>query len=564
IGYTAEDGAVKDYIDSMKPNTDKEIVMATSKDMVGRLINSNNGDGLNGSYLGFRNILLPKNTIKLRYTGIKTNSASTLDFAPLIGVKFDGTHETILPLTISTTNFEETVEISVPKGKYYAVSYCSRATSNAKIVAIVDEIDLTEQKRKEYLFSNNNESVQKIPRLASAEAGWYSTFTQNTCVTRGEFTFGFFVEGSSAALVVFRINNNTGEVVYNNLLINNSFRRSAADGHNAYSITISRDGYIIISGNCHNEKPDSAISDKPLDISKFNNWDYTGATDVSYPRFALSPNGDLFAFYRRGGSGNGNTYFAKFNDDIKQFNTPIILIDAISENAGNPYLQTPVIDRNGVIKIAFGFRRSASDWGTMTGLYYIESADNGVTWRKSDGIPISLPVKRSTAERVLTINENSGYVNQNGACVDANNTFLTTMTQRRTVDGKTTDWIVLIKQNSSGWTVDYIFDTGVMAESSGIYTGIYGRPMVFVNRMNEPIVLFNSTLQDRSIIAINTKTKERKILTSGVHHSVVCDNEYARDFFVFKTLFINGQSTTKIPQTANRYFELFIYESKLL
>nr|EIW5042848.1 hypothetical protein [Klebsiella pneumoniae] len=46
-------------------------------------------------------------------------------------------------------------------------------------------------------------------------------------------------------------------------------RPTADDSHNAYCMTVTKDGYIIISGNMHADPCRAVISDNPYDI---NSW----------------------------------------------------------------------------------------------------------------------------------------------------------------------------------------------------------------------------------------------------------------------------------------------------
>lgn len=534
-----------------------------------RVINNTNGDSSNITFYSRANIPLPKNLISVKYKGNIYNS-SNITFCPLLGIKHNGEVDVLINANTQTNPYSIEIELNdIDWSKYVSLSVCTRKLTNTtfylKFVISKDDSKSVGFEKLE----NNDSDLKILDSYSTRETGWYSSFVQSTNVTYHQYTFGWFIEGSSASCIVFKLNNITGEIEYKNLsTLGLDITNTRIDGHNAYAITITKDGYIIIGGDCHVTTPKILRSKRPFDISEWENFRFTGATDVTYIRFFKSVDNKLYSVFRRGRSGNGNTYFCSYNDETNTFSTPILLIDATTESAGNPYLQTCIVDRNGVIKIAFGFRQNASDWNSMNGMYYIESADNGITWRKSDGTTnYVLPIKKSTAERIYNIDTGNGYVNQNGSCVDKNNNFNTVTFLRLTENGNISDWVVRIYIEDYVWKMQKIFDTKTASNSGGLYTGGYGRPTIFCNQNNDLIVLLREN-RTFNLLAINCTTLEKKIVTVSSMAEPTFDMELARDKYILSMLFninpINNLPSTINRAGLNRFTQLGLLRSKLI
>lgn len=564
-GSSEKPMTVKEYIDN-KVNSTKLI---SYNKLSSRVISNANNDDVNTSFKSLKNIPLPKGTFKLTYKGgIGNPQANTSNFVPLLGVKGKGHFDVIIPSKAQNSSIYETVEVEIEEGKYSHISYCSR--SNSTNVNNYDLIAHVKGDYKEILkkYINTKEvDVYNLPVTASTEGNWYTPYTQNNIVTYRDLTFGWFIEGSTSNLCVFKLNNSTGEFEYTNLTnLGLSITAVTKDNHNGFSLVIDKNGYLIIGGDCHGTPLKSVISNSPLSISSWKNISIvsSGQTKITYLRFIKKVDGKIFAIYRIGGSGNGNTWFCSYNEETWTFNNHYLLIDAISENAGNPYLQTPIIDRNGVIKIAFGFRTSASDVESMTGLFYIESADDGVTWRKSDGLTnYTLPIKKSTAERIFIADPGSGYINQNGACVDVNNNFATVTRMYKTINGVKRTIFVVIKKVGNDWVSQEVLNDSNL--NSDFYAKTRARPMLFCNENNELIILSREVDDVRKFIYINTVTHEVGYLISKVPHEITFDNEYARDNFILKILVVNAPANLNTnTNTLYRFLNLSIIQSNLL
>ncbi|WP_312351233.1 BNR-4 repeat-containing protein [Empedobacter sp.] len=566
-----EHTTVKDYIDKNSNIKIKNVVNLNK--LSKRVMTINNEDALNYSFLSLKNIVLPQNTFKIKYIGGYGHSTENSEsFVPLLGITKNGDYEVIIGSKLANTSSSFEVEVEIEPNKYSHVSYSSRNVSKVGLEFHYNEKNI--KSINNHILENQTHIVT-LPVLCSCEAGWYSSFIQGNIETYGNYTFGWFIEGTSANLCIFKMNNTTGEFEYTNLSkLGLSITEVKKDGHNGFSLTIDKNGYIIIGGDSHGTALKSVISNNPLDISSWKNIAIvsSGQNAITYLQFIKTKENKIFALYRTGGSGNGDVWFVNYDDNAKTFINHLLLIDATSEGAGNPYLQSPMIDRNGVIKIAFGFRQSAANWNTMSGIYYIESADDGVTWRKSDNVTnYTLPIKKSTGERIYIANPGSGYVNQNGACIDINENLVTVLQQRRTIDNVTSDWLTLIYKENNVWKSKFILDTQKVNEDGGLYYSNYSRPSLFCNENGDIIALLRKEVNSNyTMIALNTNDLTYKTIASNVVHSINFDIQYARDYFVVKMLVASKPKTLEpiinhtTDYSLNRFINLSIYQHKFL
>lgn len=215
------------------------------------------------------------------------------------------------------------------------------------------------------------------------------------------------------------------------------------DSHNTPNIAISpNDGRIHIAYNMHAapmryviSEPGAAwVDDWQFTSSQFqsvrHSLEYNGPTiyDVTYPRFILGNNNNLFMMYRVGGSGNGDTYWTKYNDN-GYWNTPTLLIDGRSSNAGTyagdnnrcAYFNE-VQFKSGKIYLTWCWRENP-DPDSNHDLMFAYSGNGGVSWKNSSGQTLSLPIRLTSPVKVVDIKPGSwnwDYINHNGCAVDGN------------------------------------------------------------------------------------------------------------------------------------------------
>ncbi|HHS9742998.1 TPA: BNR-4 repeat-containing protein, partial [Raoultella ornithinolytica] len=150
------------------------------------------------------------------------------------------------------------------------------------------------------------------------------------------------------------------------------------DSHNIYSMSVTKDGYLLVSGNMHVNNCRCIISTNPHDISSWQAITYTDSERVTYPRFVKYPDGTTQAFWREGLSSSGQYYSATFNDTTRLFGTKRQVIQ--TDLTVNAYEQRLGIDRFGRLHLCFGLRESGAVADSNRGLFYARSSDKGATW----------------------------------------------------------------------------------------------------------------------------------------------------------------------------------------
>jgi len=194
------------------------------------------------------------------------------------------------------------------------------------------------------------------------------------------------------------------------------------DPHNTISIIVDAAGYIHVSANMHGDVLRYVRSTNPHDIAAWTAPGMTGLNEaqVTYPRFALHPDGTLFFLYRDGASGFGDLFLNKWNGTAW---TQIGKLADGKTTSENPYESRFVIGRDGSLNLAITWRPNGGDANTNNDVHFIRSTDKGATWKSVDGTAVALPFVHSntTALALNTADTNSGIVNQFGLDTDTNN-----------------------------------------------------------------------------------------------------------------------------------------------
>lgn len=543
------------------------------------LIN-NNGNGIIASASGRYALNIPTGGRKfLRYTVSNySNSGNTF----IWGVRADSTKTLILTRqAIGQTVLAIEKDIDISEYTHLDVCYFSNRTDYQNI-DIYDSHSPRYFDLKEYIDRGDNTGYGKLIfddfkkirkelvgskyeaiKLADSSSGvmeWFTSFSNNTNTTYGNYTFGWHIVGRNKELYIFKRNNITEEISFTNLTaLGLSITSVKSDGHNGFSIAVDKNGYIIIGGDCHGSPIKSIISNNPLDITSWSNILIHKAeqNQITYLRLFKKTDNTLFAIYRTGGSGDGDSWFCRYDEETRSFVGHYEFITGHRE--GNPYLQTPIIDRNGVIKISYGFRKSAGNVDSNNGMFYIESYDDGVTWTKSlEVLQEPLPINRSRSVKIYNADENSGYINQTGACVDRLNNYATAIQKYKVINNVTYRIFVLIYFDGSEWKSKELFDNDLLNES--FYSIEFSRPALFCNDNNELVIIATQKIGTRKMIAINTETFQTKTLLEDVYSEVTFDNEYARDNGIFSSLVLKG----KTPFTTKEDLELIWVKDNLL
>lgn len=264
---------------------------------------------------------------------------------------------------------------------------------------------------------------------------------------------------------------------------------NAQDGHNSFSIAVTKNGYILVTGNHHAVNCKCVISNSPHNITSWSQIFYTDDT-VTYPRFLVYPDGTLQVFWRQGTSGNGTYYMNTFDDAMRQFGTKKLLISA--PDGGNPYEQTICVDNQGVLHLCWGYRSTASSADANSGMYYAKSANKGGSFTNASGSQgYSVPLHSGNSERPVIITPGSGYVNQNGACVDLNGRYHTVYWQQD-ADGYTQ--IVHLYFDGALWRTETVSAfTYTEVTSGSLLNGTSSRPQICCTRYGKIYVIYRTT-----------------------------------------------------------------------
>ena len=184
------------------------------------------------------------------------------------------------------------------------------------------------------------------------------------------------------------------------------------DSHNYIEMALDAEGYLHVSGNMHAVPLVYFRSQKPEDITQFDRLYMTGQHEekVTYPIFFKDKAGNLYFQYRDGGSGNGITYWNKYDTATKTwkglFDTP--LFDGESE--ASAYMSNPQLGPDGYFYIIWMWRLTPIA-NTNHNLSCIRSRDL-VQWENMRGDKVPLPIQwRDSKPTVDPVGPWNGLIN---------------------------------------------------------------------------------------------------------------------------------------------------------
>lgn len=108
---------------------------------------------------------------------------------------------------------------------------------------------------------------------------------------------------------------------------------------------------------------------------------------VTYPRFLNDAQGNLFLFYREGGSGNGDNYLCRYRPENgnwtllgKVFSSQGTYKPWAGSTSRNAYFHDLLFDSNNRLHATWVYREVAATWASNHDLHYAYSDDGGQTW----------------------------------------------------------------------------------------------------------------------------------------------------------------------------------------
>jgi BNR repeat-containing family member len=187
------------------------------------------------------------------------------------------------------------------------------------------------------------------------------------------------------------------------------------DSHNYVTMALDSAGQLHVSGNMHGDPLVYFRTTRAGDITSLTRVatmvDQAREQSVTYPRFLRDANGALLFNYRDGGSGNGSTYYNRYDPATQRW---------------TPFLDTPFTDGQGLRNgYDTGFTRGPDgyfhvgivwrdtpDAGSSSMPSYVRSADL-LHWENSAGDPVALPATYATADVIDPVPIYGGVVNGN-------------------------------------------------------------------------------------------------------------------------------------------------------
>ncbi len=184
------------------------------------------------------------------------------------------------------------------------------------------------------------------------------------------------------------------------------------DSHNYVDVVVDKEGYVHVSGNMHGVPLLYFRSEKPENIDHFEKLPMTGKNEnrVTYPVFFKDQAGELYFQYRNGGSGNGISYWNKYDTQSKTwtglFDTPVF----DGEEEANAYMTNPTLGPDGYFYIVWMWRLTPVA-NTNHNLSCIRSKDL-LHWETMRGNALTLPIKwRDTLPVVDPVAPWNGLIN---------------------------------------------------------------------------------------------------------------------------------------------------------
>lgn len=341
--------------------------------------------------------------------------------------------------------------------------------------------------------------IELIPKKLDGTRSYnFAAFTQNHMVEADGFQYVVVIaEGGLPHVLKRSLSGGAWDIFDLSTIPGNPFASpNAPDGHNNFAIEITKDGYILITGNHHTNLCRAVRSESPHDISSWLQISYSSDTWITYPRFVKYPDGTVQVFWRKGVSGDGEYRSAIFDDTTLSFQAPITLIGPSQAVTSNPYEHYIGVGLDGSLHLAWGYRTSAGSANTNFGLWYAKSMDKGVTFTSADGVnSYSIPLSDANAERIANLATGSGYVNQNGGCCDLLNNYHTVAWQ---YDANNDTQIQHIWFDGDGLKNEVVSKFNFKIDlTANLLDGSLSRPLIVHTRYGKTFVIYHANYMGR-------------------------------------------------------------------
>jgi len=167
------------------------------------------------------------------------------------------------------------------------------------------------------------------------------------------------------------------------------------DSHNYVTLAVDREGYIHVSGNMHVVPLIYFRSTRPWEIDQFEKLPMTGENEdrVTYPVFFKDQEGSLYFQYRNGGSGDGITYWNRYDEKSRKWESLYGTSIFDGEKEANAYMINPVLGPDGYFYMVWMWRLTPVA-NTNHNLSCMRSRDLK-NWENMRGEKVNIPVKWS-------------------------------------------------------------------------------------------------------------------------------------------------------------------------
>jgi hypothetical protein len=218
-----------------------------------------------------------------------------------------------------------------------------------------------------------------------------------------------------------------------------------SDSHCATTLCEDKDGYVHMFYNCHGNSTPGMQYKKTINSNDISTWSaaITFSGVATYPHAYLGIDDVIYVFHRGNTSENTTHCLERSTDSGTTWESRIVIVtmsDAAyflaaclgKETTGTPSLHIAGYHYYG---------------GRKKDVYYAKSLDGGVTWMKSDGTTLSIPMTTATMEKLHTSTYDSF---PGGLDVDSRGYPYITYGDK-TSSGDFTHPCILIQRNENTW-----------------------------------------------------------------------------------------------------------------
>ncbi|NSL24029.1 BNR repeat-containing protein [Agrobacterium tumefaciens] len=237
------------------------------------------------------------------------------------------------------------------------------------------------------------------------------------------------------------------------------------DGHNNIVMAFDTRGRLHIAGNMHDSRLVYGRSFKANSISDVEMQGMVGVDEdsVTYPNFAVTPDGSLSFLYRNGTSGDGGWYVNVFNGLEWRRAVDGKIFAATSRGRTTSAYPSPfVIGPDGFANISIVWRRKL-DVKTNYAISFVKTRDF-IHWFDHNGNALKLPIGPEDDDVIENTGEERGLLNSQRVGASADGQPIVAYT-RYGSDGKNA--IILARPNGKIWKKSIIASSKRVATIRG-------------------------------------------------------------------------------------------------